>query len=331
MHDTERDAHMLRQQQRLIAAERGWAVVTAMMVMTAMLLSASRPSSLVDGETKSSRESRQGEARLNLTEGALATELFQLSHNWPTASSTSYPDCTDISTAGALLHRRAAEGQLQRRRPHAAQPDLEGPGPRRHRADADRDVRPGGVEHGRLLQRRDRARQPRNDVNNNCQLWVRAEGTLNGKKRIVVAKVRVDTRPVQFPISPFVAGSFATATTAAKGHRRRRGHAGQVRCTTHGPSCVDFSGSQVATRAASPAGDPNLADTVLDAPCSTRCARPPSRTARTTPAPRRQDVVPGDPTGRGRVRRGPAAATYRRGRHVNALDQRASSCSRRAA
>ncbi len=58
-----------------------------MMVMTAMLLLGLATVSLVDGETNSSRKSRQSESRLNLTEGALATELFQLSHNWPTASS----------------------------------------------------------------------------------------------------------------------------------------------------------------------------------------------------------------------------------------------------
>ena len=57
---------------------------------------------------------------------------------------------------------------------------------------------------------------PAYDANKNCQLWVRAEGTLNGKKRVVVAKVRVDTRPVQFPISPFVSGTFTTGNNGSK-------------------------------------------------------------------------------------------------------------------
>jgi hypothetical protein len=266
MHNSERNAHMLRPQQRLIASERGWAVVTAMMVMTAMLLLGLATVSLVDGETNASLRSRQSESRLNLTEGALATELFQLSHNWPTQSSPDYPDCTDTSTAApcftsAQLKANFSGVDLTKLPPTWKVQVRDDTGPQQTGT-----CDPAASNMGGFYSDSAVLGQPSKDANNNCQLWVRAEGTLNGKKRVVVAKVRVDTRPVQFPISPFVAGSFATSNNGGKKIIvDGQGHAGQVRCTdVSSPSCVDFSGSQVANPSSITAGDPNLADTVLD-------------------------------------------------------------------
>jgi Tfp pilus assembly protein PilX len=263
-HDVQREPY-----QRLTREERGWAVVTAMMVMTAMLLLGLATVALVDGETNSSLKSRQSEARLNLTEGALATELFQLSHNWPTNSSTPYPDCTDTSTTAPCF----TSAQLKANFSGVDVTNLSSTWKVQIRDDVGAPVQTGTCDpstsnmggyydDATVLA----ASNPAKDANNNCQLWVRAEGTLDGKKRVVVAKVRVDTRPVQFPIAPFVSGSFATDNNGSKKVIvDGQGHAGQVRCTdVTSPSCVDFSGSQVSNPSSVTAGDPSLSDTVLD-------------------------------------------------------------------
>ncbi len=102
------------------------------------------------------------------------------------------------------------------------------------------------------------------DANRNCQLWVRAEGTLNGSKRVVVAKVRVDTRPVQFPIAPFVSGSFNTGNNSgSKVIVDGAGQTGQVRCDSSTPGCVDFASGQL-TQPGSVTSDPGLSESVVD-------------------------------------------------------------------
>jgi hypothetical protein len=251
---------------RFLRSEQGWAVLTAMMVMTAMLLIGMGTIALVDGETKSSARERQGEARLNLTEGALATELYNLSHAWPTA--VTYPDCTQASTAApcftaAQLKANFSAVDITKLNPtwkvqvrdDVGAPTLNGT------CDPSQSNMGGYYSDSTVL-------APTNfayDANKNCQLWVRAEGTLNGKKRVVVAKVRVDTRPVQFPIAPFVSGSFATSNNGGKKVIvDGQGQAGQVRCTSTTTACVDYSGSQVSNPGTVTVGDPNVSDTVLD-------------------------------------------------------------------
>jgi Tfp pilus assembly protein PilX len=246
----------------------GWAIVTAMMVMTAMLIIGLAAVAFVDGESKSSAHERQSEARLNLTEGALSTELYQLSHAWPTSAASGFTDCTPTATATTCF----TPAQL---RANFNQVDLTKLGTD-WKVQVRDDVLPAGTtpsttcdpstsnmsgyyNDAQILS------QPNYDANGNCQLWVRAEGTLNGVKRVLVAKVRVDTRPVQFPIAPFVSGSFNTGNNAGqKVIVDGGGQTGQVRCTSTASSCVDYNGSQVSNPGTVSIGDPNLATSVLD-------------------------------------------------------------------
>jgi Tfp pilus assembly protein PilX len=251
---------------RLLRSQDGWAVLTAMMVMSAMLMIGLATIALVDGETKSSARERQTEARLNLTEGALGTELYNLSHAWPTA--TTYPDCTTTSTAApcftaAQLQANFSSVDITKLNPSwtvQVRDDVDAPA-QTGTCDPSQSNMGGYYSDATVMTQSNYAY----DHNNNCQLWVRAEGTLNGKKRVVVAKVRVDTRPVQFPIAPFVAGRFATTNNGGKKVIvDGQGHPGQVRCTSTATSCVDYNGSQVSNPGTVTVGDPNVADTVLD-------------------------------------------------------------------
>jgi Tfp pilus assembly protein PilX len=248
--------------------EGGWAIVTAMMVMTAMLIIGLATVAFVDGESRSSAHERQSEARLNLTEGALSTELYQLSHAWPTSAASGFTDCTPTATATTCftpaqlkanfnqvdLTKLGTDWKVQVR-----DDVLPAGTPATATCDPSTSNMSGYYNDAQILT------QPNYDANGNCQLWVRAEGTLNGVKRVLVAKVRVDTRPVQFPIAPFVSGSFNTGNNAGKKVIvDGGGQIGQVRCTSTASSCVDYNGAQVSNPGTVSTGDPNLGNSVLD-------------------------------------------------------------------
>ena len=250
---------------RHLSRQDGWAIVTAMMVMTAMLFIGLAAIAFVDGESRSSQRSRQAEARLNLSEGALATQLYQLSHDWPTASDL--VDCTETSTtataprcftaADLKANYQQVDFSLNPKWKVQVRDDA-GAAPANPGVCDPSASGMGGYYTDAVLS------GPKYDANRNCQLWVRAEGTLNGVKRVVVAKVRVDTRPVQFPIAPFVSGSFNTGNNSgSKIIVDGAGNAGQVRCATTATACVDFSSGQV-TRPGSVTSDPSLSENVVD-------------------------------------------------------------------
>ena len=266
MHHVDSDrlqrSHVMR---KALRSQDGWAIVTAMMVMTAMLVLGLAAIAFVDTESRSSQRERQGEARLNLTEGVLATELYQLSHNWPT--SAAFPDCSPASTANPCFTAAALKANYSQvdfkldpswnvQVRDDVVPEGTAPG-----CDPSTSNMSGYYDDATILA----ASNPAFDSNRNCQLWVRAEGTLDGKQRTVVAKVRVDTRPVQFPIAPFVAGSFNTGNNGGKKVIvDGGGQTGQVRCETTSSECVDYNGAQVSNPGEVATGDENLSTSVLD-------------------------------------------------------------------
>lgn len=297
------DTHQLHRTDvmtRRLSRQDGWALVTAMMVMTTMMFIGLAAIAFVDTESRSSQRERQAEARLNLTEGALASQLYRLSHDWPTAN-PGFDDCTETSTP-ATAPRCFTAADLKA---NYQQVDFKLDPQWKVQVRDDAGAAPatpgvcdpaasgmGGYYDDSVLN------NAKYDVNRNCQLWVRAEGTLNGKKRVVVAKVRVDTRPVQFPIAPFVSGSFNTGNNAgSKVIVDGAGQAGQVRCDAATPGCVDFASGQI-TQPGSVASDPGLAENIVD-PAMIEALRATAKqngTYYSTATPGKT-TCPGDPSG----------------------------------
>ena len=279
-------------------------MVTAVMVMAAMLIIALAAIAFADTESQSSQRERQSEARLNLTEGVLAMGLYQLSHNWPTLA-PGFEDCTHTSTPATAPHCFTA-GDLKA---NYSQIDLSR-SPEwivEVRDDVGAPTTPGACDpsaSGMAGYYDESVRNGANyDANRNCQLWVRAEGEFNGRKRVVVTKARVDTRAVQFPIGPFVAGSFNTGNSSgSKVIVDGGGYSGQVRCVAESdPTCKDFNGEQVSNpgSVSSPKlGDPSPPDKVLDTPMldALRQTAIQNNTYYSTTTPGRT-TCPGDPSG----------------------------------
>ena len=284
-----------------LSRQDGWAVVTAMMVMTTMLFIGLAAIAFVDTESRSSQRERQAEARLNLTEGALASQLYQLSHDWPTAD-PGFDDCTETSTpataprcftaADLKANYQQVDFKLDPKWTVQVRDDA-GAAPANPGVCDPAAVGMGGYYEDSIL-----TSKPAYDANRNCQLWVRAEGTLDGKKRVVVAKVRVDTRPVQFPIGPFVAGSFNTGNNAgSKVIVDGVGYAGQVRCDSATSGCTDFASGQI-TQPGSVTSDPGLNESVVD-PAMVEALRATARQNNTyySSATPGKTTCPADPSG----------------------------------
>ena len=237
-----------------LRASDGYAVATAMIVMSIMLTVGIASFAFVDTESNSSRRERVHETRLNLTEGVIAAEIFQLSRSWPSTDAQKFPtSCTEAS-AEALCPSPA-----QLRSQFASKDfNLSSGWTVQVRDDAD------GVA-GQYYDDATVLARPTWDQNGNGEMWVRAEGTLDGKKRTVVARVRVERKPLQFPDGPFVAGSFATGNSGNKTIVTTGGKNGIVRCDngTDSPSYKDNGCMGYDTGQVSPVGtvlsDPDMA------------------------------------------------------------------------
>jgi hypothetical protein len=211
----------------------GYAIPIAIMLMAIMLTFGVAALAFVDQETDSSRRERTHEARLNLTEGVLAAQIFQLSRGWPGESGKALPDaCTEASAAPLCPQPSQLKGQF---------------------GQVDFSLNPTWTVHvrdddtGQHYTDTTVLGGERWDANGNGEMWVRAEGRLQNTHRIVVARVRVEKRPLTPPTAPFVAGSFQTGNNGTKVIIEST-LPGIVRCPTTGTndSCVDYESGQIA-------------------------------------------------------------------------------------
>ena len=229
----------------------GYAVPTAMILMSIMLTIGFAVVMFSDSETNSSNRERIHESRLNLAEGVIAAEIFQMSRSWPTTAEQQYPsECTAGSTqtlcpTPAQLKKQFSGADFDPTNTHwtvKVRDDVAGTG-------------------GEYYKDSTVLTRPTYDANANGEMWVRAEGQINqkvgtslvSKKRVLVARVRVEQRPLSPPKAPFVAGKFNTGNNAGNKVivETTPGVYGVVRCdnpggvTVHGNDCVDYGNGQL--------------------------------------------------------------------------------------
>ena len=217
----------------------GYAIASAMILMTIMMMLGLAAMALVDTETKSSGRERTHETRLNLTEGVIAAEIFHLSRTWPAEASQAFPE---TCTAGTTDPKCPSPSQLKAQ---FSSVDVRSP---EWQVTVRDDVLTSQYYDDPVVQAR-----PRFDENRNGEMWVRAEATLKGKKRVVVARVRVEALPLSPPKAPFVAGKFNTGNNAGNKVivETTPGVYGVVRCdngtdvTSHSGDCIDYGNGQM--------------------------------------------------------------------------------------
>jgi Tfp pilus assembly protein PilX len=230
-----------------LAAERGSVLITAMVLMSIMLVVGLATYSLVESQTRESGFERIRETSFNVGEGLLGSQVFILSRGWPGTASQAYPTCqAGVTNAkcpdapglvsdfggpdvarGVTWQTRVVDNALDTISGEDAQT----------RCTNNRNATPSFYSDANL------ASAASWDQNGDCRLWVRSTATIAGKRRTFVGLVRVEQITEQFPKNTITAGKVATGNSGNKVLINTQGSAAQpapvaVRCS-EGSGCID--------------------------------------------------------------------------------------------
>jgi type II secretory pathway pseudopilin PulG len=219
---------------RRLNEERGWGLISSVLVV-GILLSLSLPLlSLVDVQQNQSAHERKSESSFNLAEAALDASVFVLGKNWPGASGAAYPPtCTAASTSDLRcpspdLLTRTYTGGDYRNAAWTVQ----------IRDDNGTEYYDPAIASNPTW--------PRWDANGNKKVWVRADAHAAQGDRTIVALVKRLERVLPFPRNAVLAGWFTINTSGNKTLVDTKGETAQaaplaVRCTQPAPSpCLDY-------------------------------------------------------------------------------------------
>lgn len=191
---------------RLRGEEGGWALVTAIVLMTIMMGTGLSTFAYVDTQQSESRKQRVRETAFNYAEASLSAQIFALSREWPGtgAAANQYPACTQATvnarcpsatTLAALFPSPdAATGTTYATRVR----DNNAPGAPNFYSDA-------------LV-----AAAPAYDANGDGKLWVRAEAVAKSKKRTLIALVNVEEIAEIVPRAALLAGRLQITNNGNK-------------------------------------------------------------------------------------------------------------------
>ncbi len=215
-----------------LAEERGWALVTSILVV-GILISLSLPLlSLVDTQQAQTAHERKSESSFNLAEGALDATVFVLGKNWPAVATRPYPSSctvasTEVNCPSSDILTRTYAGRDYGDRNWAVQV----------RDDTGTDYYDPAIVPLR----------PSWDSNGNGKLWVRADAHAADGNRSLVMLVRRIDRTEPFPRHAITAGWFVVSTGGDKVVVDTKGDTAQpaplvVRCTLPAPSpgCLEY-------------------------------------------------------------------------------------------
>jgi len=185
---------------RMIRREDGSVVITALAMVTLMLVISFSAIAFVDSTQRESGRERKRESTFVLSEGVLNTQIFLLSRQWPGQAVGQYPyQCTKLNASDPRCPDDPRLATSFRG------PDYNG-GITWTTEIRDNPI--GSVDYYDETVMAN-ATIPRWDANKDSYLWVRAQGILaNGKRRTLVALVKAEELAVNFPRQAVVAGSI---------------------------------------------------------------------------------------------------------------------------
>lgn len=205
-----------------VREEAGWVLVTALLLMTAMLGVGLALLSVVDTQSKASVTERQGDAAFNLAEGVLNSAAFLMSRNWPAAASQTPAGttaaCGSQSYSGTLASSGTSNvaGQIQNLvNTTFTSGDYSSGATWKVNVCDDT----GGTSswNDSLLTAPAYDFNGPNATTGVRRVWVRAQSTVKGHSRAVVALVQVNSNgalPAKYGV---LAGGFSTDLTATTG------------------------------------------------------------------------------------------------------------------
>ena len=220
---------------RRLLSQRGSALVSAMGVMSVMGIAGLATFATVDVQQGQSRAERTGESSFNLAEAALNTQAFVLSRDWPGTAQGAYPSsCSQQSGGRGCPESKAIKSSFKNF-------DLDDGS-----ATWETAVRDDGGSNPNYYNDAVVSAQPSWDANQNDRVWVRSSSIVQGKKRTVVALVRVDVINEQMPMNVLTAGHIGTNNNGNKTIVDNGGRPLAVRCRSeNNPRCLSFRNGQV--------------------------------------------------------------------------------------
>jgi hypothetical protein len=233
--------------------ERGTVIVTAMMMLMIMVAIGLAALSQVDTQTSQSRQERERESSFNLAEAALSAQTFVLGRRGTGTATIPYP--TTCSTSASTHFYCPPSAQLMRSYNGSGQVDFDDSTTWTTwvRDDANPTTgQPVLFWDDTYLTNGSWARYDRGGAFDatgasipNRHVWVRAEATVRGKTRALIAYVRIEDKPVNFPQYAVLAGSVRGQNNGNKTLVNSTGSplGLGVRCGQPPPSanCIDLS------------------------------------------------------------------------------------------
>ena len=197
---------MRRTLRALRREEGGWALFTALTLLTVMLGVAAATYTYVDGQTQQSRVGREKETAFNMAEAVMNAQIFQLGRDWPAGGSAinQYPSCTQGSTSPRCPSSTQL-GEL------FASPDVDAG---TAWSTAVRDNNTNATQN--FYSDAQTQTAPGYDANGDGRLWVRAQATARGKTRTIIAMVRAQEQPEDLPRGALISGRLSISN---QGHK----------------------------------------------------------------------------------------------------------------
>jgi hypothetical protein len=183
--------------------ERGWALVTSVLVSTLLFGVVLGGVTLVDAEQREAAQDRRSDTRFNLAESALNEQTFSLSGpSWPKLQVQARPVCS--GTGGLGCPDDAALRALH------TSPDTVANTTWRT------EVRDNGNGAQTFYSDALTAAEPGYDRNGDDKVWVRAQASVNGRARALVALVQITRRQVTVPFYALIAGALINTNSGNK-------------------------------------------------------------------------------------------------------------------
>jgi len=223
---------------RRLSAQRGSVLPIAIIVMSVMMGLGLAIYSSADFQLGEGRREAGREATFNLSDAVLKQQTFLLSKNWPGAVGTAYPACTQASSSGSCPDNATVLSNF------TGADYNNGYGWRSA-------VQDNGGTVGTYYTTAGAAGQPGWDANGDGKLWVRAQSTVKGRPRTLVALVKAELGAAPFPRNAVTAGNFATGNSGNKVIVDTNGYNDgvsgdiQVRCPESDPACAVYRDGQL--------------------------------------------------------------------------------------
>lgn len=196
---------------RMLQEESGSALVAGIMILAIISMLAAVVAQGTIVQSHQTGKERAGEMSFNLAESALEAEASLLQNAWPSSSATAYPVCTQASTGSSTCPQGSISAGFSTTYAGAgfASPtwsvqviddDVTGVADSSYYSDSI--LSNGGLAHW--------------DSNSDNRLWIRADATIGGQHRTIVASIGRQTNVVSLPQAVITSGGISTSNNGKK-------------------------------------------------------------------------------------------------------------------